>query len=302
MMQEVTRRKFIATATLATGFALAVQPISSQAITTDAKGLVAGAVKIPVKDGEIPAYRAAPATGENFPIVVVIQEIFGVHEHIQDITRRFARLGYLAIAPELFIRQGDVSKLSSIDEIRPIVAKVPDAQVLSDLDATVNWAKKSAKGNGEKLGITGFCWGGRITWLYAAHNPNVKAGVAWYGRLVGDATELQPQYPIDIVSTLKVPILGLYGGKDTGIPLDTVEQVRDRLNSSNSKSEIIVYPDAPHAFFAIAPHTARRKLRMAGNASWHGLSKMVFKKFWFMNCDVEKSSKLYRWRLTPAWH
>lgn len=250
MMQEVTRRQFIATATLATGFALAVQPISAGVITTDDKGLVAGAVKIPVKDGEIPAYRAAPATGENFPIVLVIQEIFGVHEHIQDITRRFARLGYLAIAPELFIRQGDVSKLSSIDEIRPIVAKVPDAQVLSDLDATVDWAKKSAKGNGQKLGITGFCWGGRITWLYAAHNPSVKAGVAWYGRLVGDATELQPKYPIDIVSTLKVPILGLYGGKDTGIPLDTVEQVRDRLKSSNSKSEIIVYPDAPHAFFA----------------------------------------------------
>ncbi|MEH1769717.1 dienelactone hydrolase family protein [Nostoc sp.] len=249
-MQEVTRRQFIATATLATGFALAVQPISAGVITTDDKGLVAGAVKIPVKDGEIPAYRAAPATGENFPIVLVIQEIFGVHEHIQDITRRFARLGYLAIAPELFIRQGDVSKLSSIDEIRPIVAKVPDAQVLSDLDATVDWAKKSAKGNGQKLGITGFCWGGRITWLYAAHNPSVKAGVAWYGRLVGDATELQPKYPIDIVSTLKVPILGLYGGKDTGIPLDTVEQVRDRLKSSNSKSEIIVYPDAPHAFFA----------------------------------------------------
>ncbi|MEH2063780.1 MAG: dienelactone hydrolase family protein [Nostoc sp.] len=249
-MQEVTRRKFIATASLATGFALAVQPISAEAITTDAKGLVAGAVKIPVKDGEIPAYRAAPARGENFPIVLVIQEIFGVHEHIQDITRRFAHLGYLAIAPELFIRQGDVSKLSSIDEIRPIVAKVPDAQVLSDLDATVNWAKKSAKGNGNKLGITGFCWGGRITWLYAAHNPHVKAGVAWYGRLVGDATELQPKYPIDIASALTVPILGLYGGKDTGIPVDTVEQMRVGLKSSSSKSEIIVYPDAPHAFFA----------------------------------------------------
>lgn len=250
MMKEITRRKFIATATVATGFALAVQPISAGVITTDAKGLVAGAVKIPVKDGEIPAYRAAPATGENFPIVLVIQEIFGVHEHIQDITRRFARLGYLAIAPELFVRQGDVSKLSNIDEIRPIVAKVPDAQVLSDLDATVDWAKKSAKGNGAKLGITGFCWGGRITWLYAAHNPQVKAGVAWYGKLVGDATELQPKYPVDIASKLTVPILGLYGGKDTGIPLDTVEQMRDRLKSSSSKSEIIVYPDAPHAFFA----------------------------------------------------
>ncbi len=250
MMKEITRRKFIATATVATGFALAVQPISAGVITTDAKGLVAGAVKIPVKDGEIPAYRAAPSTGDNFPIILVIQEIFGVHEHIQDITRRFARLGYLAIAPELFVRQGDVSKLSNIDEIRPIVAKVPDAQVLSDLDATLNWAKKSAKGNGEKLGITGFCWGGRIIWLYAAHNPQVKAGVAWYGRLVGDATELQPKYPVDIASKLTVPILGLYGGKDTGISLDTVEQMRERLQSSSSKSEIIVYPNAPHAFFA----------------------------------------------------
>ncbi|MDF5739922.1 MULTISPECIES: dienelactone hydrolase family protein [unclassified Nostoc] len=249
-MQEVTRRKFIATATLATGFALAVQPISAGVITTNSKGLVAGAVKIPVKDGEIPAYRAAPATGENFPIVLVIQEIFGVHEHIQDITRRFAKLGYLAIAPELFVRQGDVSKLSSIDEIRPIVAKVPDAQVLSDLDATVHWAVKSAKGNADKLAITGFCWGGRITWLYAAHNPKVKAGVAWYGRLVGDATKLTPKHPVDIASKLTVPILGLYGGKDTGIPIDTVEQMRDRLKSSSSKSEIIVYPDAPHAFFA----------------------------------------------------
>lgn len=249
-MTEITRRKFIATATLATGFALAVQPISAQVITTDAKGLVAGAVKIPVKDGEIPAYRAMPATGKNFPIVLVIQEIFGVHEHIQDVCRRFAKLGYVAIAPELFVRQGDVSKLSSVDEIRQVVAKVPDAQVLSDLDATTEWAVKSAQGNAGKLGITGFCWGGRITWLYSAHNPKVKAGVAWYGRLVGDATELTPKHPVDIASTLKVPILGLYGGQDTGIPLDTVEQMRSRLASSSSKSEIIVYPDAPHAFFA----------------------------------------------------
>lgn len=250
MSKEITRRNFIATATLATGFALAVQPISAKVITTDTKGLVAGAVKIPVQGGEIPAYRAQPATGNNFPIVLVIQEIFGVHEHIQDVVRRFAQLGYLAIAPELFVRQGDVAKLSSIDEIRPIVSKVPDAQVFSDLDATVAWAVKSAKGNADRLGITGFCWGGRITWLYSAYNPNVKAGVAWYGRLVGDATELQPKYPVNIASTLKVPVLGLYGGKDTGIPLDTVEKMRNCLKSSSSKSEIIVYPDAPHAFFA----------------------------------------------------
>jgi carboxymethylenebutenolidase len=249
-MKEITRRQFIATATLATGFALAVQPISAQVITTDDKGLVAGAVKIPVKDGEIPAYRAMLAKGENFPTILVIQEIFGVHEHLQDICRRFAQFGYLAIAPELFVRQGDVSKLSNIDEIRPIVAKVPDAQVMSDLDATVDWAMKSSKGNTNKLGITGFCWGGRITWLYAAHNPKVNAGVAWYGRLVGDDTELTPKHPVDIAANLQVPILGLYGGKDTGIPLDTVEQMRDRLKSSSSESQIIVYPDAPHAFFA----------------------------------------------------
>jgi carboxymethylenebutenolidase len=249
-MKEITRRQFIATATLATGFALAVQPISAKTIATDAEGLVAGAVKIPVKDGEIPAYRAMPAKTGTFPIVLVIQEIFGVHEHIQDVCRRFAKLGYVAIAPQLFVRQGDVLKLSNIDEIRKVVAKVPDAQVLSDLDATVDWAVKSAKGNAEKLAITGFCWGGRITWLYSAHNPQVKAGVAWYGRLVGNTTELTPKHPVDIASALSVPILGLYGGKDTGITLDTVEQMRDRLKSSSSKSDIIVYPNAPHAFFA----------------------------------------------------
>jgi carboxymethylenebutenolidase len=249
-MKPITRRKFITTATLATGFALAVQPISSATITTDAKGLIAGAVRIPVKDGMIPAYRAVPATGSNFPIVLVIQEIFGVHEHIQDITRRFAKLGYLAIAPELFVRQGDVSRLKSIDQIRPIVAKVPDAQVFSDLDATVQWAVKSAKGNANRLAITGFCWGGRITWLYAAHNPQVKTGAAWYGRLVGEVTPTAPRHPVDIAPALRAPILGLYGGQDTGIPLDTVETMRDRLKSSPSKSEIIVYPNAPHAFFA----------------------------------------------------
>lgn len=268
MLNRITRRKFITTASLATGFALAVEPISAQVITTDRQGLIAGEVKIPVQDGTIPAYRALPATGRNFPVVLVIQEIFGVHEHIQDVCRRFAKLGYLAIAPELFVRQGDVSKLSNIDEIRSIVAKVPDAQVLSDLDATVNWAGKSSKGNTDRLAITGFCWGGRITWLYAAHNPNVKAGVAWYGRLVGDSTALTPKHPVDIASTLKVPVLGLYGGKDTGIPLDTVEQMRDRLKTSSSKSEIIVYPDAPHAFFADYRPSFREK---EANQGWQRL-------------------------------
>ena len=201
---EYNRREFIVT-TLAGGFALAVQPVSAQTITTDTNGLVAGEVKIPVAGGEIPAYRAMPAKGKSFPVVLVVQEIFGVHEHIKDLCRRMAKAGHMAIAPELYARQGDVSKLASINEIRPIVMKVPDAQVMSDLDATVMYAKKSGSGNTAKLGITGFCWGGRIVWLYAAHNPNLKAGVAWYGRLVPpqQISELQPKHPTDVAAQLK---------------------------------------------------------------------------------------------------
>ena len=181
----------------------------------------------------------------------MVQEIFGVHEHIKDICRRFAKLGYLAIAPELYARQGDVSKLSNTDEIiATVVLQVPDAQVLADLDAAVAWAKESGEGNVEKLGITGFCWGGRIVWLYAAHNPKLKAGVAWYGRLNGKPSTLQPKHPIDEVSSLKAPVLGLYGAEDHGIPLDTVEQMRQALQTAGSPSQIVVYPNTPHGFHA----------------------------------------------------
>jgi carboxymethylenebutenolidase len=275
-MGDFTRRKFIIASTLAAGFALAVHPISAQVITTDTQGLVAGAVKIPVKDGEIPAYRAMPATGDNFPVVLVVQEIFGVHEHIQDICRRFAKLGYLAIAPEMFARQGDVSQMSNIqDIISKVVSKVPDAQVLSDLDSTVAWAEKSSKGNIDKLGITGFCWGGRIVWLYSAYNPKVKAGVAWYGRLVGEPKPLTPKNPIDIAAQLKVPILGLYGGSDDGIPVATVEQMREALKAGNSGSEIIVYPDTPHGFHADYRPSYRKEQAQDG---WKRLQKW-FKKY-----------------------
>src|SRR5713226_746759 len=245
-----TRREFVMS-TLATGFAVAVQPVSAQTITTDTNGLVAGETKIPVPDGEMPGYRAMPDKGGPFPVVLVVQEIFGVHEHIKDICRRFAKLGYLAVAPELYARQGDVSKLSDINEIREkVVSKVPDAQVMADLDATVAWAKESGEGNVEKLGITGFCWGGRIVWLYAAHNPKLKAGVAWYGRLVGKASELQPKHPLDVAASLKVPVLGLYGADDQGILLDTVEQMRTALKAAGNPSEIVVYPNTPHGFHA----------------------------------------------------
>ena len=247
---DFSRRGFVVT-TLASGFALAVRPVTAETITTSAEGLVAGEVKIPVKDGEIPAYRAMPMRGEPFPVVLVVQEIFGVHEHIKDICRRLAKAGYFAVAPELYARQGDVSKETDIQKIiSTVVSKVPDAQVMSDLDATVAWAKKSGKGETTKLAVTGFCWGGRIVWLYAAHNPDLKAGVAWYGRLVGMASDLQPKHPLDLVAELKAPVLGLYGGADTGIPNDTVEKMQKALKDAKKPSEIVLYPDTPHGFHA----------------------------------------------------
>ncbi len=246
---ELSRREFVVTS-LISGFALAVQPVTAETITTDSKGLVAGEVKVEVEGGEIPAYRAMPEKGESFPVALVVQEIFGVHEHIKDICRRFAKLGYLAIAPELYARQGDVSKLTDFREIiEKVVSKVPDKQVMSDLDATVAWAEKH-KGNTSRLGITGFCWGGRIVWLYAAHSKKLKAGVAWYGRLVGQPSELQPRHPIDVAAELKAPVLGLYGGADNGIPNDTVERMREALKKAGSKSDIVLYPDTPHGFHA----------------------------------------------------
>ena len=246
---DLTRRQVLVTS-LATGFAMAVQPVTAATVTTDAQGLTAGEIKIPVGDSSIPAYRAMPAKGGPFPVALVVQEIFGVHEHIKDVCRRFAKQGYLAIAPEMYARQGDVSNLKSIDEIRAIVAKVPDEQVMADLDATVDYAAKTGKGDVAKLGITGFCWGGRIVWLYAAHSKQLKAGVAWYGRLVGDKSELNPKHPIDVAADLKAPVLGLYGGKDTGISQESVEQMRAALKKSKVPAEIVVYPEAQHGFHA----------------------------------------------------
>jgi carboxymethylenebutenolidase len=244
-----TRREFVVTS-LATGFALAVQPVAAQTITTDSKGLQAGEVKIPTADGPMPAYRAMPSAGGPFPTVLVVQEIFGVHEHIKDICRRFAKLGYFAVAPELYARQGDVSKLKDFGAILKIVSKVPDEQVMSDLDATVAWAKTTRKADTAKLGITGFCWGGRIVWLYVAHNPGVKAGVAWYGRLVGTPDPLHPKHPVDLAGSLNAPVLGLYGGADAGIPAATIEQMRAAVSDAGKTAEIVVYPKAPHGFHA----------------------------------------------------
>jgi carboxymethylenebutenolidase len=246
---DFSRREFVVTS-LAAGFAMAVQPVSADTITTDTKGLEAGEVKVPVPDGEVPAYRAMPAEGKNLPVILVVQEIFGVHEHIKDICRRLAKQGYFAVATELYARQGDVSNLKNFQDILKIVSKVPDSQVMSDLDATVAYAKSTGKADITRLGITGFCWGGRIVWLYGAHNPSLKAGVAWYGRLVGDADELHPKHPVDVAGSISSPILGLYGAADQGIPVATVDKMRDALKAGGKTAEIFVYPDTPHAFFA----------------------------------------------------
>jgi len=247
---DLERMELVARLALPTGFASAVQPITAQtAITTDAQGLVAGEIRLDAPDGPIPAYRAMPEGAKSPPVVLVVQEIFGVHEHIKDVCRRLAKLGYLAIAPELYARQGDVSKLSSIDEIRGVVAKVPDRQVMADLDAAVASAK-AAGGDTARLGITGFCWGGRIVWLYAAHNPGLKAGVAWYGRLVGDASDLTPRHPVDVAADLKAPVLGLYGKADAGIPVETVTRMETAARAAGKAVEFVVYPGAPHAFYA----------------------------------------------------
>jgi carboxymethylenebutenolidase len=243
------RRGFIVTS-LTAGFALAVQPVSAQTITTDAEGLEAGEVKIPAEGGQMPAYRAMPARGADFPVVLVVHEIFGVHEYIKDICRRLAKAGWLAVAPDLYARQGRVDNLQNFDDIRKVVGRVPDAQVMADLDAAARWASAN-KGNASRLAVTGFCWGGRIVWLYAAHQPKLKAGVAWYGQLVArQASELQPKAPVDVAAELKAPVLGLYGEADQGIPLEHVERMRAALRQAGKAGDIIVYPAAPHGFHA----------------------------------------------------
>ena len=247
---DLSRRGFVATG-LVSGFSLAAAPVMGQSvITTDTKGLTAGEVRIPAPGGyQMAAYRAMPDKGGPFPTVLVIQEIFGVHEHIKDVARRLAKMGYLAIAPDLYGRQGDMSKVTEISAAVAVAGQVPDAQVMADLDATVAWAKSNG-GDGVKLAITGFCWGGRIVWLYAAHNPALTAGVAWYGRVVGQPNERQPKNPMDLVGQLKAPVLGLYGAADQGIPTDGVEKFRDAAKAAGKTVEIVFYPDTPHAFNA----------------------------------------------------
>jgi carboxymethylenebutenolidase len=250
--QGATRRTALKAA-LGVGYAASAGGVVAQtAIRTSSDGLVTGEIAYEVNGFKVPAYRAAPAGKTGLPVVLVVQEIFGVHEYIADTARRFAKAGYLAIAPELYARQGDPGKYGEIAKLMAeVVSRVPDAQVMADLDGALKWAGANG-GDVNKAAVTGFCWGGRITWLYAAHGP-VKAGVAWYGRLVGQPSELTPRHPVDLAAQLKAPVLGLYGGQDTGIPLDTVEKTKAALAAGSpaaKASRFVVYPDAPHGFHA----------------------------------------------------
>jgi len=246
----LTRRGFVMTSLIA-GFTLATTRVEAQAISTSAEGLVAGEVKIPVSGGELPAYRAMPEGAGPFPIVLVVEEIFGVHEYIKDTCRRLAKVGYCAVAPEVYARLGDLTKMTDIQEIlKKVIFKAPDATLVADLDATAAWAAGQSKGDAARLGITGFCRGGRAVWLYAAHNPALKAAVAWYGPLGGERTDIQPKTAADVAAEIKAPVLGLYGGADNGIPVADVEKQRDTAKAAGKTVEIQIYPDTPHAFHA----------------------------------------------------
>ncbi len=260
---RLTRRGFAKAGLLATGFSMAAGPIRAETITTPSTGLVTGEVEVPTYDGAIPAYRAHPDANGTFPVILVVQEIFGIHEHIRDICRRFAQRGYYAIAPSLYHRQGDPLALTEFQAIVDLAMSVPDGQVMRDLDLTVAYASDSGKGDADRLGITGFCWGGRITWLYAAHNPLTRAGVAWYGSLVGVSSQLQPRHPVDIAASLQAPVLGLYGDADGFIPVPTVDAMRNALREAGKDdSELVVYPGGNHGFHADYRPSYQRDLAM----------------------------------------
>ncbi len=247
-LSSLSRRTFIL-GMLTTGYALAASPVQDNIIRTDTNGLTTGPVEIPTKTGKIPAYYARPAKPGRYPVVLVIHEAFGVHEHIQDICRRYAKAGYLAVAPELFVRQGDVTKHTEVVTIfNEVISKVPDEQVNADLDATLAYARKNLQGHKTLVGAVGYCWGGRAVWEYAYHNPKLTAGLAYYGRVEGMVSDERPLDPIDFGSELKVPVLGLYAEKDTSISLESVSRMQAELKKSGSGSEIVVLPGVGHAF------------------------------------------------------
>ncbi len=256
-LPPLSRRGFVATTLATAGYTLAAGPVAAQTVVqTDTQGLTAGDIRIPVSGGEMGGYRAKPASGSGHPTVIVCQEIFGIHEYVKDTCRRLAKAGYLAVAPDYYFRQGDPSKAADVQGALAVANRKPDSEFVNDLDATARWAAADG-GSAQKLGITGFCRGGRTTWIYSTHNPNLKAGVAWYGPVVGQASELTPKSPVELAAELKCPVLGLYGSADTGIPVDTLKRMEDAAKAAGKTVEFVIYPDAPHAFHADYRQTYR---------------------------------------------
>lgn len=273
---DVTRRQFLAGSAVVAGYALAAKPVFAKAIHTDDAGLVTGEVEIPVSGGRTSAYFAAPEGQTDAPVALVVHEIFGVHEYIRDVCRRLAKEGYFAIAPDLYQRQGDVSALSDVDAIiSQVVTKVPDEQVMADLDATLAWIKAEDRADASRTVIIGFCWGGRIVWLYSAHNPDLLAGAAWYGRLTGKQRPETPIHPFDVARRDHAPVLGLYGTEDSGIPVESVDEMRARLTAAGQRSEIVLFPGAPHGFHADYRASYRA---MAATEGWRR-TLIWFRKF-----------------------
>ena len=235
---------------LISGFTLATQRVEAQAIHTDSTGLDTGETQIATTDGKLPAYYAKPARSGQFPVILVNEEIFGVHEYIKDVCRRWAKLGYLAVATEYYARIGDLSKMTDVHQIiTDVIAKAPDAQYMSDLDSTTAWALANG-GSSTRVGVMGFCRGGRQTWLYAAHSPHLKAAVAFYGPLLGTPTPIQPRSALDLAADIRCPLLGLYGGQDPSIPLSAVREAEAKAKAAHKTIDIVIYPDAPHGFHA----------------------------------------------------
>ncbi len=270
-----SRRGFMsASAAVAAGYTLAAGPVRAEAIKTDTSGLQVGDAKIKVSDGEMPAYFARPAGVNNPPVIIVAMEIFGLHEYIKDVVRRLAKLGAFAVAPDYYFRMGDLTKINEMQQLLPLVNSKPDAELLSDLDAAVAWAK-SQGGDTTRLGIVGFCRGGRTVWEYAAHNAELKAGVAFYGPLVDPRNPSWPKSPTDLAPDMKAPVLGLYGGADTGIPAAQIEAMKAALAANHKTAEFKIYPGAPHGFHADYRASYRKE---AAEDAWNQMQAW-FKKY-----------------------
>jgi carboxymethylenebutenolidase len=273
---DLSRRGFFMTASAATaaGYTLLAGPVRADVIKTDTTGLTAGEAKVKVSDGEMPAYFARPANVANPPVILVAMEIFGLHEYIRDVTRRLAKLGAFAIAPDYYFRKGDLTKITEIKDLFPIVNSKPDTELFADLDTTVAWAK-SQSGDTSRLGIMGFCRGGRTVWLYSTHNPSLKAGVAFYGTLADAHSDAMPKNALDLATEVKEPVLGLYGAADTGISVEQVEKMKAALQAAGKTADFKIYPEAPHGFHADYRPSYRKE---AAEDGWQQLQAW-FKKY-----------------------